>query len=216
MSLYPKNKISINGVKKFLVIFYAVGFAGFLLPFSKNIFILITPFALLLNIYLLALYHRSCHKRDILLFVTVYLLGFAIEAAGVKTGLIFGVYHYGKTLGPKILEAPIIIGINWLILGYTSISIVDSFKIKPFFSILLAPLLMLGCDIIIEQVAPKMDMWFWEDSMIPIRNYIAWYITGLIIVTLFKIFKTETKNDLAKTVFICQFIFFMMLFLLIK
>jgi putative membrane protein len=47
-----------------------------------------------------------------------------LEVVGVKTGLIFGEYKYGSTLGIKLFEVPLIIGFNWVfvILGSISIS----------------------------------------------------------------------------------------------
>ena len=146
----------------------------------------------------------------------IFALGFLIEALGVKTGLIFGSYYYGKTLGLKIFKTPILIGINWLFLIYSSISISNNIKAKPIFTILFAPLLMLVYDFILEHAAPKIGMWSWEDSTVPLKNYIAWYIIGVIFVSLFQIFKIETKNTMAKILFACQFLFFVILTLAIK
>jgi putative membrane protein len=216
MKLYPKNRIPVREIKKFIVIFYIVGFLGFMIPFTKNIFILITPFAILLSMYLLGLYHTSYSGKNIVLFLLVVLSGFFIEVVGVKTGLIFGNYHYGKALGIKLCETPLLIGINWLFLTYTGTSIIRSFKIKPVFIILLAPLLIVVYDIVLEQVAPKTCMWFWENSTVPLKNYIAWYLIGVIFVSFFQIFNIKTENTMAKILFISQFLFFVMLVLFLK
>ena len=216
MNLYPKNSIPIPEVKKFIVIFYIVGLLGFFIPFTKNIFILITPFAQLLGIYLLALYHPIYSRRNISLFLLVFLMGYIIEVIGIKTGVIFGTYHYGKTLGLKILETPLLIGVNWLFLTYTSTSIFKRYINKPVFTILFAPLLMVVYDIVLEQVAPKIGMWYWEGSSVPLKNYFAWYIIGMVFVSLFQVFKIETKNTMASILFVCQFLFFVMLIFVLQ
>ena len=216
MNLYPKDRIPVREVKKFIIIFYFVGFLGFMIPYTKNIFIVITPFAILLNMYLLGLYHTSYSIKNIVFFLLVFLSGFFIEVVGVKTGLIFGNYHYGKALGIKLCETPFLIGINWLFLTYTGTSIIRSFKIKPVFIILLAPLLIVIYDIVLEHAAPKTGMWFWENSTVPLKNYIAWYIIGVIFVSLFQIFNIKTENTMAKILFISQFLFFVILVLFLK
>ena len=215
MNLYPKNRLPVFEVKKFIVIFYVVGTLGFLIPYTKSLFIAITPIALVLSVYLLALYHQEYSKKTILVFAIIYLLGFFIEVIGVKTGLIFGSYEYGSGLGLKVFKTPLLIGINWLFLTYTSVSILDHFKINKFLTILLAPFLMLTYDIVLEQLAPKMDMWSWQDSSIPLQNYISWYLIALVFAALLKVFRINTKNTMSGIVLICQFVFLMLLMLLL-
>ncbi|GAB1415715.1 hypothetical protein MASR2M117_11210 [Paludibacter sp.] len=208
MELYPKNKIPISEVRKFLIIFYIVGLVGFIIPFSKPFFIIITPFALLLNVYLLAIYHAKYTLKYVLIFLLIFISGYSIEVVGVKTGLIFGSYIYGNALGIKLFETPLLIGVNWLFLSYTAISIAEKLRIKKWLTLFVAPALMLVYDIVLEQVAPKMDMWNWHNSEVPIRNYVAWYVIAFSFVLLLKAFKIKTSNPLSAILFICQFLFF--------
>ncbi len=126
MNLYPHGILPIREVRKFIVIFYIVGVCGFLIPFVRELFIYITPLALLLCTYLLAAYHKQFNTKSILAFLIVFFIGFMAEVAGVNTGLIFGNYWYGKGLGPKIFETPLMIGSNWLFLSYASVSIINT------------------------------------------------------------------------------------------
>ena len=211
MEIYPKNKIPVADVRKFIVIFYSIGLLGFIIPFTKVFFINITPMALLLNTYLIAIYHEKYAVKDVLIFLIIFLSGYLIEVIGVKTGLVFGKYAYGNALGLKLFETPLLIGVNWLFLTYTAIAILNDLKIKKWSVLFMAPLLMLVYDIVLEQVAPKMNMWIWQNSEIPVRNYIAWYFIALCFVLLFTFSKIETKNPLAAILFICQFMFFTLL-----
>ena len=211
MELYPKNRLPIREVRKFIVIFYIVGVLGFLIPFTREIFIRITPLALILGVYLLAVYHHKFSFKTVIGFAIVYFFGFGIEAIGVNTGLIFGNYQYGNGLGVKLFETPLMIGVNWLFLTYVSLSIVRQVKVKPIVSLFLAPFLMLVYDLVLEVVAPKMNMWSWESHSVPLKNYIAWYLIGLAFVWLIHRFKIQTKNPLALILFICQFVFFVFL-----
>lgn len=208
MELYPKNKIPIGEVRKFIVIFYIVGLCGFFIPFTKAFFISITPFALLLNVYLLAIYHEKYTLKYVLIFLLIFISGYCIEVVGVKTGLIFGIYNYGNALGIKLFETPLLIGVNWLFLTYTAISITEKLNIKKWLALFVAPALMLVYDIVLELVAPKMDMWNWHNSEVPLKNYIAWYIIAFCFVMLLNAFKIKTSNSLSAIIFICQFLFF--------
>jgi putative membrane protein len=216
MNLYPKNKLPVREVKKFIVIFYFVGIAGFVIPFTKDVFIAITPLALIISTYLLLIYHESYTVKTIFALALICLLGLFIEVLGVKTGYIFGNYTYGNALGPKIFSTPIIIGFNWLFLTYTSMSIVRQLKINRGEVIFLAPLLMVIFDIVLEQLALKMDMWKWQNDSVPFKNYIAWYLIGLCFVIIIKLFKIDTKNPLASILFTGQLVFFLVLYLLLK
>jgi putative membrane protein len=211
MNLYPKNKLPLANVKRFIVIFYIVGIVGFIIPFTKEIFINITPLALILNAYLLAIYHKKYNAKDIFIFLLILILGFFIEVVGVNTGLVFGSYNYGSALGMMLFNTPVIIGVNWLFLTYVSTSVSENLKFKKWSIIAVAPLFMLIYDIVLEQVAPKMDMWNWQNSNVPLKNYVSWYLAGVCFVLLLKIFKIETRNPLASLLFICQFVFFVFL-----
>ncbi len=216
MNLYPKNKKPLIEVKKFIITFYVVGTIGFTIPFSRNFFIAITPFALLISTYLLALYHNKYNLKTLTAFILVYLAGFFVEVVGVNTGVIFGEYAYGSAMGLKIFDTPLLIGVNWLFLTYTAISISKQLKINSVLTIFFAPALMLVYDIVIEQLAAKMDMWYWHGNIIPLKNYIAWYLIAVCFAFIFKLFKVNTKNPLASILFICQFLFFSCLLLFLK
>lgn len=215
MKLYPKDFIQLKEIKKFILIFYIVGLLGFLIPQTKDLFIVLIPFALVLAIYLLGIFHSRYDKKTILALIIVFFSGFFIETIGVETGLIFGSYKYGDGLGLKVLETPLVIGLNWAFLTYTSLSIISEFRFPKFITLLLAPLLMVVYDLILEQLAPKMDMWSWENNVIPFQNYIAWYVVSFVFVLGFDFFKVDVKNSLSKILFLAQFSFFAILLLLL-
>ncbi|MGC8824422.1 MAG: carotenoid biosynthesis protein [Bacteroidales bacterium] len=216
MDWYPKNKLPLNKVRQFLIIFYLVGTIGFFIPITKFFFIAITPFAILLNTYLLFIYHQSLKFKDLLVFFSIYLLGYTIELVGVHTGQIFGNYSYGHALGVKLFETPFIIGFNWLFLTYTTTTVADYLTKNKWPTLFVAPALMVTYDIVLERIAPLIDMWYWEKSVVPLQNYIAWYIIAFGFVAILKAFKINTQNPLASIILICQFLFFVILSLLLR
>jgi len=113
------------------------------------------------------------------------------------------------------IHTPIIIGFNWLFLTYTVASIVESIQLPKGIKLIAAPGLMVMYDILMEQVAPSLDMWSWANSTIPMQNYLAWYFISLGLIALLKIFRIDTRNPLSFTLFACQLIFFAILVLII-
>lgn len=214
MHIHPDKLLPASLAKQIIVIFYAVGVAGFMIPWSRDIFVTATPFALLLSILLLALYHVRYTRKSIVVFIVIAVLGYIIEAVGVNTGIIFGNYRYGNALGYKVFDTPLLIALNWLFLTYTAASVADAITRKPFIQLFIVPTIMLVYDLILERLAPLMDMWSWSESVVPARNYIAWWIIGFMFIGLIRVSDIETKNPLSVVLFISQFAFFITLYVL--
>ena len=195
------------------MVFYMIGAAGFIFPLSRTFFIHLTLIALTLSFLVLIFFHSSSHvKRDLLVLTGIFLAGFIIEAIGVNTGRIFGSYQYGETLGFKIYQTPLYIGVNWVFITYTALSLAEKISKRQLVQCLLAPSLMLIYDILLEQLAPKMDMWHWRQFPAPIQNYMAWWLIGLVFTIVLRFSRIDTKNPLAVPLFICQFAFFFLVY----
>lgn len=212
MSLYPKSVLPIAEVRKFILIFYLVAVLGFLIPWTHSVFVAIIPYALLLSVYLLGLYHERYSVKDIVVFFEIALMGFFVEVVGVNTGAVFGRYVYGDALGPKVLDTPLLISLNWLFLTYAAYSVSQRVSGLWFVQVLLTPTLLLLYDLVLEQIAPLMDMWSWENSVVPFKNYLAWWVIGLVFTFSLRFFRVESKNPLALILFFTQFLFFVILF----
>lgn len=197
----------------FIIIFYCVGIIGMTFPATFELFKKLIPLAILLSFLLLLFFHTDFSGKTIFAFAIIYLSGFIAELAGVKTGEIFGRYYYGNSLGIKIFSTPLLIGINWLLLVYISLSVTEQLKIKPMLQVISASAIMVIYDILVEQMAPPLGMWFWAENAPPLRNYVAWFFLALIFTSVLKIFRVNTKNKLAPVLLICQLLFFAILFL---
>jgi putative membrane protein len=147
----------------------------------------------------------------LLIFGFIFIFSFLIEAIGVKTGLIFGSYIYGEGLGVKLLETPLTIGLNWLMLVYCTKIIAEQISEDVTVKLFFAPFLMVVYDLILEQAAPLLGMWSWAEGKIPIQNYISWYLLAFLFHLLLQKTKISFSNKLAKPVFIIQFLFFVVL-----
>lgn len=196
----------------FLLLFYIVGLVGLLVPASRELFTQLTPFTLLLSAFLLYLHHKGRFKGKVLLvFAFIFVASIVVEMIGVQTGVIFGSYKYGDGLGLKIMDTPVLIGLNWLLLIYLTANLVQKTVLPVLFRVPVAALLMVVYDMVMEQVAPKMDMWSWADNRVPFANYVAWFALSLLFHGLLEWSGLKIKNRLAAPLLAIQFVFFVIL-----
>ena len=142
--------------------------------------------------------------------ILIALIGFFLEVLGVKTGLIFGSYSYGKSLGLKALSVPILIGINWAILLYCT---AQFSRIKnQILNALFGAFMMVFLDFFIEQNAARFDFWYWKNNIIPLQNYIAWFIISFALNLAFQKRIGQKSNSTAKAFYVIEIIFFAALF----
>ena len=138
----------------------------------------------------------------------VFLVGYGIEVVGVATGVVFGEYVYGKSLGAKIFNVPPVMGVNWLLLCYTSVRLVNFNGLSNWIKALLSALLMVLLDVCMEPVAIKFDYWQWANDIIPLQNYFAWGIVALLLNWIWYVLKDKSLNIFSPWLFAYLTVFF--------
>ena len=113
-------------------------------------------------------------------FVSVYLIGLITEMIGVNTGYLFGTYHYSDSLGVKLLETPLMIGVLWLSLNIGIQAFLKQFDLSKWAVIPLGALILLLFDVILEPVAISYDLWTWAEGTPPLYNYICWILIAMV------------------------------------
>jgi putative membrane protein len=196
---------------KFLIIFYTVGIAGFLVPQTRQLFVLLIPVSLLVNLFMLFLFHSTFNLKHLFFFLGIVVFTFSVEAVGVNTGWLFGEYIYGNSLSVKLFDTPLIIGFNWLMLVYGVVQLMRGNQFLRKYMIVAGAVVMTAYDFLMEPVAIKTDMWSWIDGVIPMQNYVAWFLVSAIVIAVFELFALRTDNKIAGRIFILQFIFFTLL-----
>jgi putative membrane protein len=205
------NKIRNYDLAPWLVIFYSVGVAGMIIPQTRELFKAMVPLNLLLNVVVLLIYHGKLDLRFAWKALVIYSAGFIVEIVGVNTGLIFGSYAYGPTLGPKLFHTPLIIGVNWLMLVYASLVITSRFIEQRYFRVLVAAVLMVVYDFALEPAAIDLDMWDWGGA-VPMQNYITWLVISLVLVWFAdRSGFVNRENKIAAPLFFVQLGFFIIL-----
>ena len=213
---FPES-LKLEKVRGFIITLYIVGIIGTALPLTRDFFIVLTPVILLLSSALLLYFHTPVlNGKTSLVFLIIFLASYFTEVAGVKTGQIFGTYSYGKALGLKLFDTPLLIGLNWILLVYCSAAIFEKVPVGNIGKAAGASLLMVLYDLVMEQVAPYMDMWSFGAGTAPLRNYISWFILALIFHLIVRFAGIRLTNRLAPFIFFCQFLFFIVLLIFFK
>lgn len=201
-----------------LTVLYLVGLVCIILNIHPK-FIYLTPINLLLSFLIMMYSHPKWDGKIIIFLLISFVTGLAVEIAGVATGAIFGEYTYGEVLGPKIMHTPIIIGLNWMLLVYSTgvvvhmISKVDyHWLVNIVWKSFVGALILLSLDILIEPVAIYYEFWSWGgDGTVPIQNYIAWFVISFTLLLIFNTLFKYLKNKVAFALLVLQFLFFFFL-----
>jgi len=143
-------------------------------------FLPLTPLNLFLCFGILLWNIPQVNLRDLLLLMIPFAFGMVAEWLGVNFGLIFGDYAYGNNLGPKIWGVPWMIGINWAILVFLTASIAQKISKNLFVASTIGAILMVLLDLIIEQVAPQFDFWEFNNNIVPLQNYVGWFVVAFL------------------------------------
>jgi putative membrane protein len=192
----------------FLSLFYTVGILLFWIRDTRPLFLFLTPYSLVLTFAAVLLFQKKWMVKWIIACTLVFTGALIIEIIGVRTGLLFGSYTYGNALGIKILDTPVLIGLNWLILVYCTAAIVNHHISNRIIRIFTGALLMVTYDVLLEYVAPVMDMWSWETGYPGIRNFLMWFLVAIVFHSLVQLSDFRIENKPARYLLLIQTLLF--------
>lgn len=190
-------------------IIYLVGLIGLNLTEYRELFLSLSATNLIFTMLILLIGRQSKHILFFVFLLICFLVGFSVEWIGVHTGYLFGEYSYGQNLGYKLLDIPLIIGVNWGLLVVCSAETIAMLKLNRWLSVPLSSLLMTLLDFLIEPVAIKSDFWNWAGS-IPIYNYICWFLIALPLHFLYFKWRLNEANKVHTGLFFILTLFFLM------
>ena len=194
-----------------IILFHFVGLYGFLNTELVDLFIMLVPLHLMLMLLLMIITGYDGSGNFMVFALVVYSAGFLIEVAGVNTGLIFGSYIYGRTLGLQMWQTPLLIGVNWLILVYTTGVVLTAYNLNKYMFALLGAVVLVVVDFLIEPVAIKYDYWNWAGGVIPLQNYLGWFVVAFAMFLFFEKMTFRKQNSAAIVLFVAQICFFIIL-----
>ncbi|MGN6179688.1 MAG: carotenoid biosynthesis protein [Mucilaginibacter sp.] len=201
----PKQK----WITYLIIIINIVGLTGFIIPATRHIFMALVPWHLLLMSIFMLMSHEQFDRKLVLFMVVIYIPAFFAEWIGVHTQLLFGQYYYGNTLGYKLWGVPVIMGITWFLLIYsTGVTMQRSGIQNMLLRVLTGAVILVLLDMLIEPIAMRFDYWHWAGSIIPLKNYWGWLLISVVMLFAFEAFRFKKQNLVAPLLLLMQFVFF--------
>lgn len=161
-----------------LVLFHTIGLGIFLYPDRP---LGLSGFNMILCATMVFVTSED-YRRELMGLIGICIGGFVVEAIGVNTGLLFGIYEYGNELGWKALGVPVVLGFNWycvVALGGHLVRVMAQQR-PLWLKAILVGAVATALDFMIEPVAMHYDFWDWEGHIIPIFNYVCWWVFATI------------------------------------
>jgi len=218
-----------NNIALFLaLVFHVCGATGILFTPYKQWFINNTPINLLLMAALLVLTQKQKNIFFYAFALLCFFTGLITEMIGVNTGALFGQYQYGSTLGIKVFNVPLLIGVNWFIAVFCSCNIIfllnewlykkiptnmqPSPVVKLSAFVVDTAMLTTLFDYILEPTAIQLGFWKWlPDGSVPLFNFVCWFIISAVLSACFRLMKFDKHNQFAIHLLIIQLLFFLVL-----
>lgn len=132
-------------------------------------------------------------RRTGLFFALAAIISYMLEEIGVRTGWIYGAYHYSGMLGPKLGHVPVLIPLAWFMMIYPS-WIVARFILRGVHTrsvarivglAVIAAMVMTAWDTVMDPGMSAAGNWVWEQGGayfgVPIHNYFGWLLTTFLV-----------------------------------
>ena len=171
-----------------------------------------TPMNLMLCMGLLLYAWPLTSAKQLLIAGLFFMVGMLSEWSGVHFGFPFGSYVYGDNLGFKIAGVPLLIGVNWAMLVLISGGIASQLTRSLAARVIVGSALMVFLDLFIEPNSSALDFWHWENSHIPLSNYIGWFAVAAILHYVFQRTVKEVNFPFSLNLYLAQVIFFASLY----
>ena len=142
-------------------------------------------------------------RKTLIFFVAATTISLSMELLGTSTGFPFGAYSYTTFLGFKIAShVPYSIPLSWFYMGFTSLMLASiivnrvAHRHQTAWTLLLGAYFLTVWDLALDPAMASqylpIHFWIWHDSGpyfgMPIQNLVGWSVTGLIFMSVSRLF----------------------------
>jgi putative membrane protein len=132
-------------------------------------------------------------RRTAAFFAISAVVSYGMEEIGVRTGRIYGAYHYSESLGTKLGHVPILIPLAWFMMIYPSWMVARAILrgidqnsvIGNVARAVVAACVMTGWDTVMDPGMAAAGNWIWEKGGayfgVPVQNYFGWLLTTFLV-----------------------------------
>jgi putative membrane protein len=110
--------------------------------------------------------------------------GLLAEAVGTATGIPFGAYTYGDSLGPTVFGVPWVIPLAWTMMAWPAWLVAVRLVRRTPARIVVAGWALASWDVFLDPQMVAAGHWTWAGGEIPLTNYAGWLGVALVLMTL--------------------------------
>jgi uncharacterized membrane protein len=153
-------------------------------------------------------------RRTAIFFFISAVVSWLMEEIGVRTGLMYGAYHYSTALGAKLGHVPILIPLAWFMMIYPSWmvarTLLRGIRLDSLPGLTaaaaVAAIVMTAWDVVMDPGMSAAGNWIWENGGsyfgVPLRNYFGWLLTTFLVYWLAgRLWKSARHAPSGKSVF---------------
>lgn len=128
--------------------------------------------------------------------------GLLVEAAGVATGVPFGSYRYGTSLGWQLLGVPAVVPMAWTMMGYPALLVGRRISGRAVAGPVAAGGALASWDLFLDPQMVAAGHWTWAGVQaprivgIPVVNFGGWFVVAtLMMIVLWRLPATHEPRD---------------------
>ena len=131
--------------------------------------------------------------RTGIFFAISAVVSYSMEEIGVRTGAIYGPYHYSDMLGAKLGHVPVLIPLAWFMMIYPSWMVARAILrgvnqnsvLGNVARAIVAACVMTAWDTVMDPGMAAAGNWTWEKGGayfgVPVQNYFGWLLTTFLV-----------------------------------
>jgi len=193
-----------------LLVVYMTALIGFTTPSQQGWYLYYLPHFLFFNAFLLAAYADRKSANLAIYSIGSMVIGFFGEVVAVQQDWV----SYGSNLGYQVASTPLIMGVFWFIVTYSSACIVNKLPAKRPLKILVTTIISIVLFSLLHQAAPTLG--FWSQNSQAVLNFIAPTLISLVLAFAFFRMRVTSKNKIAVYVYGGLFVFAIGLIMFLK
>jgi putative membrane protein len=149
--------------------------------------------AVVVLFFLASVAHALVHRGPVFAAVLVAVAGgggLLAEAVGVRTGLPFGRYAYAESLGPAVLDVPVVVPLAWTMMAYPAL--LAGRRLARRGAFLVAGFALAAWDVFLDPQMVADGRWRWADPTpslpgldeVPLTNHLGWLVVATVLMLL--------------------------------
>ncbi len=149
-----------------------------------------------------ALSRRGTRWTAAYLLVTVG-TGLVAEAVGTATGVPFGDYSYAGSLGPRLLDVPVVVPLAWAMFAYPCLLVGQRLGSSPLRAAAVGGWTLASWDLFLDPQMVSAGHWTWAHvrvglpgaSDVPVSNTLGWLAVGLFMLGVLQLLPRVAADD---------------------